>query len=82
MRYRIILAIVIVLVIIMVSYQPVLAQCALCKSTAETSIKEGNNTARGLNAGIMYLLIIPYAIVAALGYWWYKRNRKIEDENV
>lgn len=52
------------------------AQCAMCKANAESSLKEGNETARGLNMGIMYLLVIPYLMIGALGYWWYMRNRK------
>ena len=58
------------------------AQCALCKANAESSVQGGGSTAKGLNAGIMYLLLIPYAIAGALGYWWYTRNHVREDENV
>ena len=57
-----------------------MAQCALCKANAESSIQDGDKTASGLNAGIMYLLIIPYALVAGLGYWWWTRMRKTESE--
>lgn len=60
--------------------EPAIAQCALCKASAETSVGKGHNTAKGLNMGIMYLLIIPYALVAIIGYWWYtKTNRAGED---
>ncbi len=52
------------------------AQCALCKANAETSLNEGNDTAKGLNIGIMYLLVIPYIMVGGIGYWWYVRNKK------
>lgn len=57
-------------------YNEATAQCALCKANAETSLKEGSNAAKGLNIGIMYLLIIPYAMVGAVGYWWYVKNKK------
>jgi hypothetical protein len=48
----------------------------MCKANAESSLKEGNDTARGLNMGIMYLLVIPYLAIGAIGYWWYLRNKK------
>lgn len=56
--------------------QPVIAQCAMCASTVESSIQGGDNTAKGLNDGIMYLLAAPYLAVAALGFLWYKKYRR------
>ncbi|MEO6168881.1 MAG: hypothetical protein ABIO98_15275, partial [Chitinophagales bacterium] len=47
------------------------AQCAMCKQSAESSLKEGSTDAKGLNIGIMYLLVVPYALVGAIGYYWY-----------
>ncbi|MCY7410530.1 MAG: hypothetical protein LH473_09670 [Chitinophagales bacterium] len=52
------------------------AQCAMCKASAESSIKDGNKTAAGLNKGIMYLLFMPYLLVGGLGYYWYVSNKK------
>ena len=52
------------------------AQCALCKATVETSLQEGNTSAAGLNVGILYLLIMPYALIGGLGYLWYSNNKK------
>ncbi|HAP00525.1 MAG TPA: hypothetical protein DCQ93_01245 [Bacteroidetes bacterium] len=57
------------------------AQCALCKATAETSLKEGNNSAAGLNVGILYLLVVPYALIGGLGYWWYTTSKKRKQLN-
>ncbi len=31
---------------------------------------------RGLNDGILFLLVIPYLAAAGLGYLWYKKYRK------
>jgi hypothetical protein len=56
------------------------AQCSLCQATAETSLKDGNNSARGLNAGIFYLLVIPYILVGGIGYWWYTKNKEKNNE--
>jgi hypothetical protein len=50
------------------------AQCAMCKAVVESNIEGGNANAvgKGLNDGIMYLMTIPYLIIAALGYMFYK----------
>lgn len=49
------------------------AQCAMCKQNAENS---SQTEAKGLNLGIMYLLIVPYALVGGIGYWWYVQKKK------
>ncbi len=50
------------------------AQCAMCRAALES---EGNTAkAEGVNDGIVYLMIIPYILVAAVGYYVYRMNRK------
>lgn len=40
------------------------AQCAMCKQAAETSLKSNpNSMARSLNAGILYLMAVPYLMI-------------------
>jgi hypothetical protein len=40
------------------------AQCAMCKSAAESSMKnDAGSIARGLNAGILYLMAVPYLMI-------------------
>jgi len=51
---------------------PALGQCSICTRTAE---QLGDEPARGLNAGILYLALTPFAIVGVIGYRWWKRNR-------
>jgi hypothetical protein len=58
------------------SFQPVAAQCAMCSATAEAGVKNGNTEANGINNGIMYLLAAPYLAVAIVGYVWYKKYRR------
>ena len=57
------------------------AQCAMCKGAAETSLKQGGGDPQGLNTGILYMLSMPYLIVACIGYFWW-RNRSKEQEQV
>ena len=67
-----------ILAILFISFQSenISAQCAMCKATVESSLKAGNTSAAGLNIGILYLLLMPYSLIAGLGYWWYSNNKK------
>lgn len=41
------------------------AQCAMCKEAAETSLKnDPKSMARSLNSGILYLMAVPYLMIA------------------
>jgi hypothetical protein len=51
------------------------AQCPMCKMSAESNMKGGGTAGRGLNAGILYMLVMPYLIVGGIAFWWW-RNRK------
>ncbi len=52
------------------------AQCVMCKAVAEESAADGG-LGRGLNAGILYLMAIPYALLVTLGvvFFWRKKAR-------
>lgn len=52
------------------------AQCAMCRAVLES--EEGQSTAEGVNDGIVYLMAIPYILVAAIGYIIYKSFNKTE----
>lgn len=46
------------------------AQCAMCRAALEG---EGNaSQAEAVNDGIVYLMAIPYILVAAIGYYIYR----------
>ncbi|MFC4722500.1 hypothetical protein ACFO5O_09215 [Geojedonia litorea] len=52
------------------------AQCAMCRAVLES--EEGQTTAEGVNNGIMYLMTIPYILVAGMGfiiYWKFFRKK-------
>ena len=48
------------------------SQCAMCKAVVESGDK---GMAEGVNDGIMYLMIFPYILVAALGYALYRYEK-------
>ena len=41
------------------------AQCSMCRAVLES--EEGQQTAKGINNGIVYLMAIPYVLVVAVG---------------
>ncbi|MEM6515634.1 MAG: hypothetical protein AAF688_05580 [Bacteroidota bacterium] len=52
------------------------AQCAMCRAVLES--EEGQTTAEGVNEGIMYLMAVPYLIIAGIGiaiYWQFFRKK-------
>jgi hypothetical protein len=51
------------------------AQCAMCKATAESGQAAGSAEATGLNAGILYLMAIPYVLMAAVALVWYRSQK-------
>lgn len=49
-------------------------QCAMCRAALGG---EGNNAqAAAVNDGIVYLMIVPYILVGALGIYVYKMRKK------
>ncbi len=50
------------------------AQCSICTKTAQ---QLGEKPAKGLNAGIIYLMLTPFAIVGFVGYRWWKKNKDV-----
>lgn len=65
------------LVVLLISATNILAQCAMCRGTVESTVSNGRSVvASELNFGILYLLIIPYLIVASIGYLWYRNSKQ------
>ena len=54
------------------------AQCAMCTKTAQ---QLGEKPAQGLNSGILYLMLAPFAIIGFIGYRWWK-NRSVDEETI
>lgn len=53
------------------------AQCAMCRAVLES--EDGQSTAKGVNDGIVYLMVIPYVLVAGMGvvmYTKFYKNKK------
>ncbi len=55
------------------------AQCPMCRASVESNLKNGGQEGKGLNTGILFMLSMPYLVVGAIGFIWWK-NRKPEAE--
>lgn len=54
-----------------------LAQCAMCKASVESNINTtSQHVGKGLNDGILYLMTVPYILLALL--LWYFFGGKVK----
>lgn len=75
MKFRIFALILVLLFLFSID---IIAQCPMCRMAAESNLENGGTQARGLNDGILYMLSMPYILIATLAFIWY-RNRKKEN---
>ena len=51
-----------------------IAQCAMCRATAEQASQENSGVAEGLNMGIVYLMGIPYLLFLIGGLVFFRKK--------
>ncbi len=68
----------ILLILLLVFTVSVEAQCAMCRAVLEN--EEGQNAAKGINDGIVYLMLIPYILIGGLGYIIYLKFFKTKKD--
>jgi hypothetical protein len=56
------------------------AQCAMCRAVLES--EEGGQAAKGINNGIMYLMIFPYLLIGGIGFFVYRSRQKAKKEQL
>lgn len=49
------------------------AQCAMCRAVLESEANQ--STAKGINDGIVYLMAIPYVLIAGIGIVIYRKMK-------
>ncbi|MBA4139155.1 MAG: hypothetical protein H0X70_01420 [Segetibacter sp.] len=49
------------------------AQCSICTKTA---MQQGEKPAQGLNSGIIYLMLTPFAVAGYIGYKWWQSEKE------
>jgi hypothetical protein len=48
------------------------AQCSICTKTA---MQMGEKPAEGMNSGVIYLMLAPFAVVGYIGFRWWKTEK-------
>jgi hypothetical protein len=54
------------------------AQCPMCRMSLESNLKNGGTAGKGINTGILFLLMTPYLLVGGIAFVWY-RNKRNQD---
>jgi hypothetical protein len=66
-----------VVILLTVFSTAVQAQCAMCRTTLENNISEGNpGIAAGINFGILYLLATPYLAIGLIIFFWLRASKR------
>jgi hypothetical protein len=64
------------------------AQCAMCKASVESSQGQKNSVAGGINQGILYLMAVPYLLLAFIfrkqlvTVWKLIRKKPVAEEDL
>ena len=56
------------------------AQCAMCTAVADEAMKNGSSQGAGINKGVLYLFLTPYLIVGTIGFSWWRKKSKANEE--
>jgi len=62
------------IVFIVISISSLEAQCAMCRAVLES--EESGQAAKGINNGIVYLMMFPYLLIGGIGYAVYRMYKK------
>jgi hypothetical protein len=65
-----------VIIVVVFTSVDVLAQCPMCKTALGSARDNGSDIGTTLNSGILYLLVLPYAIASIFGIIYYNKWRK------
>ncbi|MFT5984598.1 MAG: hypothetical protein ACI825_000076 [Planctomycetota bacterium] len=72
---------IILLTILLVLFSlPAEAQCAMCRAVLESDVDGG--MAKGVNNGIVYLMIFPYLLVGGVVFAVYRMLKKAKKNKV
>lgn len=70
-------SIIILLILLLLVAIPAEAQCAMCRAVLESD--ESGESAKGINNGIVYLMIFPYLLVGGVGFAVYRSRKKARE---
>ncbi len=79
MRRSLFIALICLVVCVSLPLGDLLAQCPMCRMSAESNLSNGGSAAKGLNNGILYIFAFPYLLVSILGFLWWRNNKKTKE---
>lgn len=68
-----------IIIIFIMGVLPTQAQCAMCRAVLES--EDTGASAKGINNGIVYLMLFPYLLVGTVGYFIYKMKKGKKQTN-
>ncbi|MDT0555216.1 hypothetical protein [Patiriisocius hiemis] len=74
MKYKLLITL-----LFLIAVLPAEAQCAMCRAVLES--EESGQAAKGINNGIMYLMIFPYLLIGGIGFAIYRSRQKAKAKN-
>jgi|TARA_B110001450_G_scaffold239634_1_gene247713 heme/copper-type cytochrome/quinol oxidase subunit 2 len=69
----------IVFVLILLSVTDSFSQCAMCRAQLESM--EDTSMAESVNDGIVYLMAVPYVLIAVIAFFIYRSFNKKSNKN-
>lgn len=69
--------ILVLIIMLLLMAIPAEAQCAMCRAVLES--EDGGQAAKGINNGIVYLMIFPYLLIGGVGYAIYRSRKKARE---
>ncbi len=76
--YKILVPFLVVLCLTALPLGELLAQCPMCRMTAESNLANGGSAGKGLNNGILYIFAFPYMLIGLIGFIWWRNNKKAQ----
>lgn len=70
----------VVLLVFLLGVTPAEAQCAMCRAVLES--EESGQAAKGINNGIVYLMIFPYLLIGGIGIAIYRSRKKAREKEL
>jgi len=66
----------ILMALVLFTCLPLEAQCAMCRAVLEN--EENSEVAKGINNGIVYLMLFPYLLIGGVGFAIYRLLKKVK----
>ena len=71
------------LMVLLVPEEALAQGCVMCRQTLESNRQEhGNQMGGGINAGILYVMVVPYLLLSTVAILWYRNSKKTREQRL